>query len=196
MENLETPQEQTSEFDTTQDVAELDGIQKELSDIEASLESNFAKYISDMIDNDSNFEELFFSDREAFFKKVIDLQNKFVSELVEPRMARANELQNTIQGKNELANIEAIKQDFMARHPDVDIQELIRFFAEDLSPRVQSQIKEQPMENFFDIVFEIYSQQMQPQGQGQEELPQQAQGVAVSSEDAESNSSQLQMNRY
>lgn len=191
--------EPLSEFDTSKDIEELQGLQKELADIEASVESDFAKYISEVTNNDASFEEMFFSDREAFFKRVIEEQNKFVQNLVEPRLQRANELQTNIQGKNELANIENIKQKFQSEHPDVDVGELIKFFVEELPAKVQEQIKAQPIEEFFNIVYELYSQQYQePQEeeQIQEELPEQTQGVPVSSEDSQSNSAYLQMNRY
>lgn len=198
MEELETP---TSEYDTTQEQGQLEALQKELQDIEASVENDFAEHISALIDNDSVLEELFFSDRVTFFKKIIEEQNKFVSALVEPRVAKAKELQDTIAGKSELANIEAIKQDFQSRHPEVDIKELIAFFANELPPRVQEEIKSQPIEAFFDLVYEIYAAQNAPQEEAPpeeappEDLPAQAQGVAVDSQQSDTNSGALPMNR-
>lgn len=198
--------ENLSPYDTTAEQAEMDGINKELQDIEASVENDFISYISDLIDNDSVFEELFFSDRKAFFKKVIEEQNNFVSSLIEPRAQRMNELQGQIAQKTELGNLEAIKQNFQAQHPDVDVKELIRFFTEDLSPKVQEQIKEQPIEQFFNIVYEIMkaqtaqaqamqnTQQNPTQETPTQDLPAQAQGVAVDSEQANS-SAFLPMNR-
>lgn len=198
MEELETP---TSEYDTTQEQGQLEALQKELQDIEASVENDFAEHISALIDNDSVLEELFFSDRVTFFKKIIEEQNKFVSALVEPRVAKAKELQDIIAGKSELANIEAIKQDFQSRHPEVDIKELIAFFANELPPRVQEEIKSQPIEAFFDLVYEIYAAQNAPQEEAPpeesppEDLPAQAQGVAVDSQQSDTNSGALPMNR-
>lgn len=200
-EEPQAQQEPTNEYDTTQESSQLESIQKELQDIEASVENDFAEHISGVIDNDSVLEELFFSDRVTFFKKVIEEQNKFVNALVEPRVAKAKELQDTIAGKNEMANIEAIKQDFQSRHPDVDIKELIAFFANELPPRVQEEIKSQPIEAFFDLVYEIYAAQNAPQEEAQEgepppeELPAQAQGVAVDTEQSDTNSGALPMNR-
>lgn len=201
MEEQLPPQEPTSEYDTTQEQGQLEAIQKELQDIEASVENDFAEHISALIDNDSVLEELFFSDRVTFFKKIIEEQNKFVSALVEPRVAKAKELQDTIAGKSELANIEAIKQDFQSRHPEVDIKELIAFFANELPPRVQEEIKSQPIEAFFDLVYEIYAAQNAPQEEAPpeesppEDLPAQAQGVAVDSQQSDTNSGALPMNR-
>ncbi len=201
MEEQLPPQEPTSEYDTTQEQGQLEALQKELQDIEASVENDFAEHISALIDNDSVLEELFFSDRVTFFKKIIEEQNKFVSALVEPRVAKAKELQDTIAGKSELANIEAIKQDFQSRHPEVDIKELIAFFANELPPRVQEEIKSQPIEAFFDLVYEIYAAQNAPQEEAlpeespPEDLPAQAQGVAVDSQQSDTNSGALPMNR-
>lgn len=201
MEEQLPPQEPTSEYDTTQEQGQLEALQKELQDIEASVENDFAEHISALIDNDSVLEELFFSDRVTFFKKIIEEQNKFVSALVEPRVAKAKELQDAIAGKSELANIEAIKQDFQSRHPEVDIKELIAFFANELPPRVQEEIKSQPIEAFFDLVYEIYAAQNAPQEEAPpeeappEDLPAQAQGVAVDSQQSDTNSGALPMNR-
>lgn len=192
-------QEQTNEYDTTQEQGQLEAIQKELQDIEASVENDFAEHISALIDNDSVLEELFFSDRVTFFKKVIEEQNKFVNALVEPRVAKVKELQDTIAGKSELANIEAIKQDFQSRHPEVNIKELIVFFANELPQRVQEEIKSQPIEAFFDLVYEIYAAQnaeeAPPEESPPEDLPAQAQGVAVDSQQSDTNSGALPMNR-
>ena len=192
-------QEQTNEYDTTQEQGQLEAIQKELQDIEASVENDFAEHISALIDNDSVLEELFFSDRVTFFKKVIEEQNKFVNALVEPRVAKVKELQDTIAGKSELANIEAIKQDFQSRHPEVNIKELIVFFANELPQRVQEEIKSQPIEAFLDLVYEIYAAQnaeeAPPEESPPEDLPAQAQGVAVDSQQSDTNSGALPMNR-
>lgn len=192
-------QEQTNEYDTTQEQGQLEAIQKELQDIEASVENDFAEHISALIDNDSVLEELFFSDRVTFFKKVIEEQNKFVNALVEPRVAKAKELQDTIAGKSELANIEAIKQDFQSRHPEVNIKELIAFFVNELPQRVQEEIKSQPIEAFFDLVYEIYAAQNAEEAPSEEsppeDLPAQAQGVAVDSQQSDTNSGALPMNR-
>lgn len=59
-------QTESSPYDTN---AELEGINKELSDIEASVENDFATYISDLIDNDSVFEEFFLVIESHFLKK-------------------------------------------------------------------------------------------------------------------------------
>lgn len=207
IENLPTqqpPQEaqEVDEFDTSGDIAQLQGIEKELQDIEASLENNFAEYITQLIDNDPTFEELFFNDRKTFFKKVIEAQNEFVISLTEPLQNKASEIETQIQGKQELGKIDLIKRKFQAEHPDVDIKELIMFFANELPPKVQQEIKAQPIERFFDLVYAIYQQMTNPQGQEVAPPPQdeslpppQAQGVATSSENASANASQLPLDR-
>ena len=190
--------QETNEFDYTNDLNELEAVHKELQDIEASLENNFAEWISEVIDSDQTLEDLFFNDRKLFFKKILELQNQFVKELVEPRVAKAEELQGNIKAKQELGNIEAIKRQFQKEHPDVNLQELILFFTQELPPKVQEAIKAEPLENFFNLIYELYQQATAPQQapQKEEELPKQAQGVAVSSEEADSNSGYLPMERY
>lgn len=180
MEELEAQQ---NPYDTTGDIQQLEAIHKELSDIEASIENDFAEHISEILDQDQVFEELFFSDRVTFFKKVLEEQNRYVEAILQPRMQKAQELSDSITQKNELGFLESIKQDFMQRNPDVDIQALIMFYMEDLPPRVQEEIQKAPKEQFFDIVYDIY-QKSQPQPR-EEALPAQSEGVGVSSEQAD-----------
>ena len=76
------------------------------------------------------------------------------------------------------------------------------FYTQELPPKVQEAIKAEPVENFFNIIYELYMQSTQPQEpqqqpqQPEDPLPKQAQGVAVSSEEADSNSGYLPMERY
>lgn len=192
-------------FDTSGDIAELQGIQKELQDVEASLENNFAEFITAEIANDPTFEDLFFSDRKTFFKKVMEMQNNFVKGLAEPLAQRAKEAEGRIVEKQELGRIDLIKKQFQAKHPDVDIQSLITFFINEVPPKLQEEIKNAPLEQFFDIVYEIY---LQATGQGKQAepqtppppqespLPSQANGVAVNSENANARSGNLPMEMY
>lgn len=200
------PQTELSPYDTQGDIAELEGLQKELSDIEASIEHDFATHIANMVDNDSVLEELFFSDRITFFKKVIEEQNNFTKALIEPRMQRAQELGQQIAGKQEMGKIDAAREAFQAAHPDVDIQELVVFFTQEVPPKAQEEIKALPIEEFFEAIYQLYMQAQGaiPQEQAQEaqealpqqeELPAQASGVPVSSEDADSATMKLPMYR-
>lgn len=196
----EMPQEMPQDdFDTTKDIEQLQGLEKEVQDIEASLENNFAEYITQLIDNDPTFEDLFYSDRKTFFKKVIQEQNEFVKAQIQPKLAKAEELNSQIQDKQELSRIDLIKRQFQAAHPNVDVKELIMFFANELPPKIQQEIKAQPIEQFFELVYAIYQQMTNPQNAQQEAqeaaLPPQAQGVAVGSDNASSNASQLPLDR-
>ena len=195
----QTPQipQEIDEFDATADIEALQGIEKELRDVEASLENNFAEWISEIIEADQTYEELFFNDKKLFFKKILELQNQFVKELIEPRVAKAEELQGNIKTKQELGQIDLIKRRFQAAHPDVDIKELILFYTNELPPKLQEQIKAQPVEQFFDLIYELYQQATKPQEQPQEEeLPKQTQGVAINSDYSNTGAGQLPMERY
>lgn len=202
----ETPQGQQdnplSAYDTTDDYAQLEGLGKELQDIEASLENNFAQIAKEAVDNDVTLEDLFHTDRLLFFKKILELQNAFAESEIMPRVEKAKQLGNDIAAKEELGSIEAAKQEFLASHPDVNLQEMLSFFLNEVPPKIQQQVRELPQNEFFNVVYELYSQAMQPQEPPQNEppppqdnLPAQAQGVAVSSEEANSNSGYLPMNR-
>lgn len=72
-----------------------------------------------------------------------------MKELVTPRVNKLQELDTIIQNKQELGKIENVKQQFQTQHPEVNIQELVLFFTQDLPPKVQEEIKAQPIEVFF-----------------------------------------------
>lgn len=201
-ESAQENQGPVNEYDITPEADEVNAIQKELQDIEASIEGDFAKYITAKVNEEPDLEERFFSDREGFFREVIGEQNEFVKNLLEPRVARLNELNETMNAKAQMGKIDAIAKKFQAEHPDVNLQELIVFFTHDLPLRIQEQIKEQPQEQFFDLVYQIYAahmQQMQPpppEEPAEPELPKQAQGVPVSNDQAANNANMLPLDRY
>ena len=56
-------------FSIEEETQAFEAIQKELQDIEKSIESDFAAFISDMVDNDPALEELFFQIEKNFLQK-------------------------------------------------------------------------------------------------------------------------------
>lgn len=64
-------------FDTTAEENELNALNAELEQARASLEGDFAKYAAE--NTSAELEELFFENKEEFFKAILEMQNTFLS---------------------------------------------------------------------------------------------------------------------
>lgn len=184
------PQAPANPYDTSGEVSELQALQNELSQSEESIEGNAASAIAKQLTEADD--ELYFEDKEAFVKRIFTLQNAWIKENIEPKQARAQELIGTIESKNQMGQVEAGAQAFLANHPELTpdiIPTIMRFLAEELPPRMANELHSisDPLE-FFETAYAIYSQatgqaqggeqSAEPQGQQEsEELPAQLQGV-------------------
>ena len=90
--------QETNPYDTGQEEYELGLLKQELAQNEASLESDFAKYV---VDNLSEKQEmLMLDDKEAFIREVIlPMQNKFYNERITNKRQREQELETSINQK-------------------------------------------------------------------------------------------------
>lgn len=185
------PQAPANPYDTSGEVSELQALQNELSQSEESIEGNAAQAIAKQLTEADD--ELYFEDKEAFVKRIFALQNAWIKENIEPKQARAQELIGTIESKNQMGQVEAGAQAFLANHPELTpdiIPIIMQFVAEELPPRMANELHSisDPLE-FFESAYAIYSQAtgqgsgdstpaQEPQGQQEnEELPAQLQGV-------------------
>lgn len=167
---------------------DLETLEKEIQDALNSFENDFASFASEQVTQNTELEELFFEDREKFFKKIIEMQNEFLSGL-KSKMAKADELKSTKDANNKKADFEAKLKEFAQAHPDVDVNELIEF-ASALPQDVQDQLNELPSKFFYEALYELYKRKDEIQGeQGEKEetptketLPQQIQGVSLNQE--------------
>lgn len=179
----------TNPYDTSGEVSELQALQEELNQSEESIEGNAAQAIAKQLTEADD--ELYFEDKEAFVKRVFTLQNAWIKENIAPKQARAQELIGSIESKNQMGQVEAGAQAFLANHPELTpdiIPVIMQFVAEELPPRMAKELHSisDPLE-FFETAYAIYSQAtghaqgenpQEPQGQQEgEELPAQLQGV-------------------
>ncbi len=183
-ENDDLQQAQPSPYDTSGELAELEALQKELSQSEEAIEGECAKAIASQL-NEAD-DELYFEDKEGFIKRVFALQNAWIKENIGSKQERAQELTNSINSKNEQASIEAAANEFQSAHPEADIAVMMEFLANEVPPRIANELQsEQDPRAFFERLYELYTSangqatgqnpQNQPQG---EELPAQLQGVS------------------
>lgn len=177
-------------YDTSGEVSELQALQEELNQSEESIEGNAAQAIAKQLTEADD--ELYFEDKEAFVKRIFALQNAWIKENIAPKQARAQELIGSIESKNQMGQVEAGAQAFLANHPELTpdiIPVIIQFVAEELPPRMAKELHSisDPLE-FFETAYAIYSQAtghaqggeqtpQEPQAQEGEELPAQLQGV-------------------
>lgn len=183
-ENDDLQQAQPSPYDTSGELAELEALQKELSQSEEAIEGECAKAIASQL-NEAD-DELYFEDKEGFIKRVFALQNAWIKENIGSKQERVQELTNSINSKNEQASIEAAANEFQSAHPEADIAVMMEFLANEVPPRIANELQsEQDPRAFFERLYELYTSangqatgqnpQNQPQG---EELPAQLQGVS------------------
>lgn len=175
------PQEaQPNPYDTSAQASELEALQKELEQAEATLEGDFAKYASEQVGSNSELEALFFEDREKFFVEIQRMQNFYYQEKIASKNNRIKELQGEINKKQQFASIDEAQKAFAQAHPDVNMEAMIAFYQEYLPPKVKAQIDDLPPMEFFEALYAIYTSSMgggeNTKQESQEELPKQVSG--------------------
>ncbi|WP_104686765.1 Coiled-coil domain-containing protein [Helicobacter felis] len=186
---------------------ELEVLKKEIQQAEQSLESDFAKYAGEHID--AQLEALFFDDRVGFIKKILEMQNQFLSEQLGQKVQRAKDLQEDITLKRGMQDLEKVKAEFLNAHPEANIDEILEFYNEELPPKYQKQLESLQGLDFFNTLYELYkafkgtdapqdkqeSQEPQEAQQPpQEELPKRLEGNTPNN--PSSANSELVMNRF
>ncbi|WP_163556274.1 Coiled-coil domain-containing protein [Helicobacter suis] len=182
---------------------ELETLKNEISQAEASLESDFAKYAAENMDE--KLEQLFFDNKEQFVQELLTMQNQFLKDKLGDKAKRVSELHEEIsteQGKQELENI---KEQFKQAHPDVDLEALISFYNEDLPPKYRAQLDNLEGLDFFEQLYQLYQSFSSGAQNGAEsgadndqeqnaQLPQRLNGKASASPDQAPK--ELVMNRF
>ncbi len=163
----------------------LQAMQNELNQAMQSLESDFAKKCVSLCENDPELEELFFSDKEQFFLKILEYQNQVFKEEIVPKQEKVANLQGEIEFDNKMQELDSAKKQWDSQNPPVSADELLAFFTT-LPPEVQKELEALPSESVFPTLLEIMQSQ-KPQEQNQD-LPQQVNGspANVSSQEPQS----------
>lgn len=140
--NGQTPQEPLNEFDTSAEQSELDAINAELEQLNALWENNFSEHFA--ANKTPEMDELYFENPKAFADEFQKMQNVFYDEQIGSKRARAGELENSIRQKQEFGAIDGAMKEFQAAHPDVNVNELMRFFSEEIAPKKMAELEALP----------------------------------------------------
>ena len=133
---------------------ELETLKNEISQAEASLESDFAKYAADNINE--RLEQLFFDNKEQFIQELLTMQNQFLKDKLGDKAKRVSELHEEISSEQTKQELENMKEQFKQAHPDANMDDLIRFYNEDLPPKYRKQLDSLEGLDFFNQLYEVY----------------------------------------
>ena len=149
-----------------------------LSDIQSGadfLENQLAQELSQMVENDPSLEDLFFEDKVAFFKRILDVVSDEMEERFINKHKELAEFDNNAQLEGKMQALEQAKNAFQEAHPDIDADMIMALYL-DLPPQMQKQLDSLPPQMLFDELYKLYQQQGGTQ-QTQEQLPQQLNGM-------------------
>lgn len=151
-----------------------------LGDLKGGLEflqSGMAKDLAQMVENNPELEDLFFEDKEAFFVQILEYFAKVMEERVVSKRNELVEFDQNAQFESGLQALEQAKKAFQEAHPDVNADELMQFYLT-LPQDVQAQLDSLAPDALFEKLFELHQAQGgAQQGQQQESLPKQLNGM-------------------
>ncbi|WP_100979466.1 Coiled-coil domain-containing protein [Helicobacter pylori] len=134
---------------------ELETLKREIAQAEASLEQDFIKH---MVDKTSEkVEDLFFSNKPEFYRFVFNEQNNYLREKLTDKVGRAMDLSDEIQNDRDAEEIEKDKQAFLKKHPNIDFNELLEFYNEEMPNRLKKQIDKLDGVAFFEAVLDYFN---------------------------------------
>lgn len=141
--------QETNPYDTGQEEYELGLLKQELAQNEASLESDFAKYV---VDNLSEKQEmLMLDDKEGFIREVIlPMQNKFYNERITNKRQREQELETSINQKRSKKSFDDSVNAFIgeSKLDNNAFNAMMDFYQNDLPPRAQKELEQLPPNEF------------------------------------------------
>ena len=179
-ENEVKPAEQsaTNPFDTSREEEELNSLKAELEQARASIEKDFATHMSNL--SDEAMEELFLSDKVAFYEAVLKEQNAFLEKNINSKIAKANELEKSIGQKKNFAAIDEARKAFETAHPDakVSVDELLAFYEKEIPPNIAEQLSKLDPLSFFEELYALYQSVKNPNEQENQQLPKALNGVS------------------
>lgn len=126
-------QEPTNPFDTSGQESELSQLQSELEQSTSAIDNNFAEYYAENMPEE--VEELFFENKVQFLLEVEKAKQSFIEEKITPLQQRADELEQSIAQNKQGAAIWEAQTKFSKAYPDADLDSLLKFYNEELSPK-------------------------------------------------------------
>ena len=168
-------------FDSSVEEGELASLMKELQGIEETKKADFAKYLSQNLTPEEK--ELFFEDEEAFFQNILNKEEVFLREKIGDKQKRAEELEKAIAQKHSFGILEKAESEFLKRHPNVNVDEMIDFYENDLQPREKRKLDKLEPDEFFESLFSLYERQQSTTKK--EGLPKRTKGTPMDVENAD-----------
>lgn len=135
--NIES--EAKNPYDISQDMGLLQELQNELQQSLSSIDNDFAGFYATNMP--AQVEELFYEDRAKFLLEVEKAKQAFIEERMIPMQQKANELQQTINNKQNQSNIWEAQIAFTKKYPNVDLDEMLAFYNEELSPKQKKELE-------------------------------------------------------
>ena len=119
-------------YDSSEEVKELEALQTEIAELENNIEGNGAAFLAQNISPEE--EELFFENKEEFYKKTFEKVNNFYKQQLFPKREQAKELETAINNKREQGSLKQAMDTFDQAHSDIKANELLAFAQEELPP--------------------------------------------------------------
>lgn len=149
-ENTELPNSTPATTDTTQSQqngdetavlkAKIELLSKDLAELEGKIEADFIRELPNLLDEQTK--ELRFADDPAPYIQAVDeAKKKFIASKKDALQGELDKLTDEYGSKKESAAIDKVWADFLAKHPDVNKQELIEFYNNDMTPRQAEQAR-------------------------------------------------------
>lgn len=160
------------EFDTTEDEASLEALRAELEQSQEAIDKGFALHMSEK-GLTPELEELFFTDKTAFFEAVEAEKERFIEEQLAPKYEGINALSEKIAEKKSQGAVAEAKQSFLKANPKADFGAMSEFYQNELTKKQQQEIDALPLEEQFKRVFELMG------GGKESELPKHYEGGEV-----------------
>ncbi|AFI05218.1 hypothetical protein [Helicobacter cetorum] len=148
---------------------------------------------------DEKLENLFFESKVDFYKYVLTSQNNYLKERLTDKVDKAKSLSEEIHTSKKKQEVETAKAEFLKKHPDADMEDLIEFYNNEIPPKYKKEIDTLEGEAFFEAILTLFEATQEPaqqdkQPQKEQPLPKELQGNGVASTNSALNSSVV--NRY
>ncbi|MGP1579968.1 MAG: hypothetical protein ACTTH5_02960 [Wolinella sp.] len=167
------PKAPLSEFDTSGDEALLEEAKAELEQSHKAIDKGFADYMSQNMSPE--LEELFFSDKRAFFEAIEAEKEKFIEAELMPKYERVSALSEGIENKKRDGALASAKQSFLSAHPEADFGAMSEFYQNELTRKQQQEISALTLPEQLEKVFMLMG------GEKKSELPPHYEGGEVDS---------------
>ncbi|PAF41371.1 hypothetical protein [Helicobacter sp. 11S02596-1] len=142
-------------YSTADEETQLQALQEELENAKETIKDDFAKYAAERFEATPELEEMFFNDKQEFFKTIVQLQEDYLEANIKSKLAQAEQLQNSIHTKKTGAEFSKAKSEFLSQYPDENVEGLVAFAQEAIPPKQLAELTQLPMGDFLRAVKQI-----------------------------------------